>query len=143
MLAFVLSNLVGLVRQVLVRRALRTGLEMDAFNAAVTIPDVLFNLMAGGALASAFIPTFTAFLARDERDAAWKLASAVTNLAALALTFASALATLFAPLLVRQGLLALKPDSDPSLLAMTLQLLRTILTAPSSFGVTGLSMGIL
>jgi len=143
MLAFVLSNLVGLVRQVLVARAFGTGLEMDAFNAAVTIPDVLFNLMAGGALASAFIPTFTAFLARDERDAAWKLASAVTNLAALALTVASALAALFAPLLVRQVLFALKPDSDPALLDMTVQLLRIILIAPAIFGVSGLSMGIL
>src|SRR5258706_3202571 len=107
MLAFVLSNLVGLVRQVLVARAFGTGLQMDAFNAAVTIPDVLFNLMAGGALASAFIPTFTGFLAKDDRQAAWKLASAVTNLAALALTVTSALAALFAPWILRQGLFAL------------------------------------
>ena len=143
MLAFVLSNLVGLVRQVLVARAFGTGTEMDAFNAAITIPDVLFNLMAGGALASAFIPTFTGFLAKNEQAEAWKLASAVTNLAVLALTVTSALAALFAPLIVSQILFALKPDTDPALVNMTTELLRIILIAPAIFGLSGLSMGIL
>lgn len=143
MLAFILSNLVGLVRQILVARAFGTGIEMDAFNAAITIPDVLFNLMAGGALASAFIPTFTAFLAREQRDEAWKLASSITNLAALALTVASALAAFFAPTIVRYVLFALKPDFDPALQSMTVGLLRIILIAPAIFGVSGLSMGVL
>ncbi len=67
MLAFVLSNLVGLVRQVLVSRAFGTSASLDAFNAAATLPDLLFNLMAGGALASAFLPTFTGFLAQENR----------------------------------------------------------------------------
>jgi len=143
MLAFVLSNLVGLVRQMLVSRVFGTGLQMDAFNAAITIPDVLFNLMAGGALASAFIPTFSGFLARDDRDGAWKLASSVTNLAALALIISSALAALFAPTIVRHILFALKPDMDPALQNMTAELLRIILIAPAIFGISGLSMGIL
>lgn len=143
MFAFVLSNLVGLVRQILVTRVFGTGQEMDAFNTAVTIPDVLFNLMAGGALASAFIPSFTALLAREQRDEAWKLASAVTNLSALALTVTSALAAIFATPIVQYVLFALKPDADPDLLAMTSELLRIILIAPVIFGVSGLCMGVL
>ena len=50
MAAFVLSNLTGLVRQVLVTRAFGTGAEIDAFSAASTFPDLIFNLIAGGAL---------------------------------------------------------------------------------------------
>ena len=143
MAAFVLSNIVGLVRQVLVSRAFGTGVQMDAFNAAITIPDVLFNLMAGGALASAFVPTFTGFLAKEDRDGAWKLASAVTNLVSLALALTSALTALFAPTLVRYVLFALKPDTAPALLGMTTDLLRIILIAPTIFGVSGLVMSIL
>ena len=143
MLAFVLSNLVGLVRQILVARAFGTTHAMDAFNAAVTIPDVLFNLMAGGALASAFVPTFAGFLAKDQREAAWKLASSVSNLAALALAISSALAAVFAPLLVQHVLFALDASVAPGVPAMTTELLRIILIAPTIFGVSGLVMGIL
>lgn len=143
MAAFILSNVVGLIRQVMVAQAFGTSIQMDAFNAAITIPDVLFNLMAGGALASAFVPTFTAFLANDKRDEAWKLASAVTNLVSLALALASAVTALFAPLLVRHILFGLKPGVDSATLNMTTDLLRIILIAPTVFSVSGLLMSIL
>ena len=44
MVAFVLSNLTGLIRQVLVSRAFGTGAQIDAFNAAARLPDLLFSL---------------------------------------------------------------------------------------------------
>ena len=147
MAAFILSNIVGLVRQVLVAHAFGTGTQMDSFNAAITIPDVLFNLMAGGALASAFVPTFTGLLAKENgqenRDEAWKLASAVTNLVSLALALASVVTAIFAPLLVRYILFALDPAATPASLSMTTDLLRIILIAPTVFSVSGLVMSIL
>lgn len=143
MLAFVLSNLVGLVRQVLVSRAFGTSTDMDAFNAAVLIPTVIFNLLASGALSSAFIPTFAGFLAKDERNSAWQLASAMTNLVILALSLASGLAALFAPQIVRHVIYVFKPELDPALQTLTSDLLRIVLIAPTIFGVSGLLMGIL
>ncbi len=143
MLAFVLSNLVGLVRQILVSRAFGTDTSLDAFYAAATLPDLLFNLMAGGALASAFIPTFTGFLSKENRAGAWQLASSVMNLSGLALAFFSGLAILFAPQLVEHILFVLKPDLDPALKTLTTNLLRIILIAPTIFGISGLCMAIL
>ena len=64
MFAFVLSNVVGLVRQILISRAFGTGDAYDAFVAASRYPDLIFNLIAGGALASSFIPVFTGFLGK-------------------------------------------------------------------------------
>ena len=58
MAAFILSNLIGLVRQILISEAFGTEGVIDAFNAAARIPDLIFSLVAGGALASAFVPTF-------------------------------------------------------------------------------------
>jgi putative peptidoglycan lipid II flippase len=143
MFAFVLSNLAGLVRQVLVSRAFGTSQALDAFYAAAIFPDLLFSLLAGGALASAFIPTFTGFLAKNDRADAWRLASAVTNLVILMLSLVSGLAALFAPALVRHVIFVFKPELDPSLQALTVDLLRIILIAPAIFGVSGLLMGIL
>lgn len=143
MFAFVLSNLVGLVRQIMVSRVFGTRQELDAFYAAATFPDLLFSLLAGGALASAFLPTFTGFLAKDDRDEAWRLASAVTNLVILSLSLVSGLSALFAPALVTHVLFVLKPDLDPALASLTIDLLRIILIAPTIFGVSGLVMSIL
>jgi putative peptidoglycan lipid II flippase len=143
MLAFVLSNLVGLVRQILVSRAFGTDSSLDAFYAAATLPDLLFSLMAGGALASAFIPTFTGFLSKENRDGAWRLASSVMNISGLALAFFSGLSALFAPQLVQHVLFVLKPELDPALKTMTTDLLRIIMIAPAIFGSSGLCMAIL
>ena len=49
MAAFVVSNLTGLLRQMLISRAFGTGTDLDALYAAQRLTDVLFNLVAGGA----------------------------------------------------------------------------------------------
>jgi len=143
MFAFVLSNLVGLLRQILVARTFGTDQSVGAFYLVANIPDTLFNLLAGGALASAFIPTFTDFLAKNEREDAWRLASAVINLAVLSLSLVSLLAAFFAPTLVVKVLYVFKPELDPALQNLSIELLRIILIAPTIFGVSGLLMGIL
>lgn len=140
MAAFILSNLTGLVRQILVLDTFGTEDVLDAFNAASTYTDLIFSLVAGGALASAFVPTFTSFLAKNKRRNAWYLASAITNLVLLILTLTSILSALFAREIV-QYLLAPKFSHDLQIL--TASLLRILLIAPSIFGISGLLMGIL
>ncbi len=140
MAAFVLSNLVGLARQIIVSQAFGTSAAMDAYNAASRLPDLLFNLVAGGALGSAFIPTFTGFLARQQRERAWRLASAIANLVTLTLTVTAALAWIFAPAIVSR---ILAPGFSPDQQALTVSLLRILLISPLIFGLSGLLMGIL
>ncbi len=92
MVAFLFTQIIGLVRGILTTRAFGTSTDLDSFNAANRVTEVLFNFMAGGALGSAFIATFTAMLAKDRREQAWKLASALANLLFLVLTTAAVLA---------------------------------------------------
>ena len=47
MVAFVLSSLIGLLRQVLVAGAFGTQADIEAFNAANRVSETLFNLVAG------------------------------------------------------------------------------------------------
>ena len=71
MFTFAFSKVISLVSTLLLARAFNVN-ELDAFNAANTFPDILFNLVAGGALASAFVPTFTALVTVQVPDAAQK-----------------------------------------------------------------------
>ncbi len=139
MLAFLLSQVAGLVRQILATRAFGTSSLMDAFNTANIFPDLLFNLLAGGALASAFVPTFTAFLARDDHPGAWKLASSIVNLAVLLLAVLSLVSSLVAPQIAR----LLAPDYSPAQQALTAQLLRVLLITSTVFGLSGILSGII
>src|SRR6266498_2130017 len=140
MFAFILSNLIGLVRQILISRAFGTDKSIDAFYAASTYPDLIFSLVAGGALSSAFLPTFTGLLAREERAGAWKLAASITNLILLILISLSVLSSIFSLQIVKY---ILARGFSPEQQILTASLLRVLLIAPAIFGVSGLLMGIL
>ncbi|HEY43427.1 MAG TPA: murein biosynthesis integral membrane protein MurJ, partial [Anaerolineae bacterium] len=141
MVGFALSSVTGLVSAMLVSRAFGTNPELDAFYAANRLPETLFNLMAAGALASAFLPTFTDFLTRRDQDGAWSLASAVANLVLVALGSVSLICWLSAPWLVSN---VLAPGfKDPSQVELTVSLLRVMLLSPTIFSLSGLLMAAL
>jgi putative peptidoglycan lipid II flippase len=143
MIAFLITKLIGQVLYILMYRSFGLTSEMDSFNAANRVTEMLFNLMAGGALASAFIPTFTGLLVKSERERAWQLASAVANLLFLVLTVISLLAMIFAPWIVEHVLYLLDPSSPAGQLELTAHLLRILLPTVVVFGLSGLVMGIL
>lgn len=140
MVAIIASNLIGLLKTIIVAHHYGTGIEIEAFNAANRVTETLFNLMAGGALASAFIPTFTGMLVKGKKQEAWQLASAIANLLILILTTVSALAIIFAPWVV-SNLLAI--GFSPEQKTLTVQILRVLLPSVVIFGLSGLVMGIL
>jgi putative peptidoglycan lipid II flippase len=142
MAAFVLNTIVGLARQVIVLNAFGTSGEMDAFIAANRVSETLFTLVAGGALASAFIPTFTSLLVKDDQRGAWKLASAIANLILLILTFIALLAAILAPWIVRY-ILAPGFAANPAQEALAVDLMRLMLPSAVLFGLSGLAIGIL
>ncbi len=143
MAAFVLTQLLGLLRTILIYRAFGISADLDSFNAANRVTEMLFNLMASGALGSAFIPTFTGLLAREQRSTAWKLASAIANLLFILLILIAGLVFLFAPQVVRHGLFVLAPDLSIGQEQTTILLLRWLLPTVTIFGLSGLVMGIL
>ncbi len=142
MFAFLLSTLTGLLRWMLVADAFGTSPEMEAFSAANRVSETLYYLIAGGALGSAFIPTFTGLLAKEQRRRAWEMASAVANLVLLILIFTSLLAAIFAPQIVRY-ILAPGFVNDPYKFQLTVNLVRLMLPSAVIFGISGLVMGIL
>lgn len=137
--AMILSQLVGLLAKSLAGSTFGAQSELDAFFTANRFAEILFNLVAGGALASAFIPTFTAFLVREERSSAWKLLSALANLVTLVMLVAGTLSFIFADWLVVNVLA--RGFSDPAQQALAAHLLRIQLPSALIFGLSGLVMG--
>ena len=135
MLAILFGQLMGLIRSVLVASAFPAA-ELDAFAAANRVSETLFTLIAAGALGSAFLPTFTAFLVNNDRASAWRLAFSLINLVTLILSLAAVLAALFAPQIVRY-LLAPGLSHDPNLFALTVSLLRIQSASAVLFGLGG------
>jgi putative peptidoglycan lipid II flippase len=142
MLAFILSQIAGLARRILVAHAFGAFEELDAFIAANRVSETLFTLIAGGALGSAFIPTFTGLLAEGKRKSAWRLASAIANLVLIILTTLGVIAFFVAPQIVKYALAPGLAD-DPQLQQLTVNLLRIQLVSAVLFGLSGLVMGIL
>ena len=74
---FTVDKLLGVARQMLISRQFGLSAELDVFNAANNLPDMLFMLISGGALTIAFIPVLTEVLNKDGKKAAWELFSNV------------------------------------------------------------------
>lgn len=128
-IAFVISRALGLGREIVLAHLFGTGPESDAYVSAFRIPDFLFLVAMSGAFGAAFVPIFGGFLARGERDKAWRLASSVITLtgivsvalAAVMFVFARPIMTTFvAPDLTNEYL-------DIAVRAMRLLLLSNIL----------------
>ena len=140
MIFFVLSRAMGLLREVVIARQFGTSAEVDAYLAAFRVPDLLFALMAGGALGSALIPVLADHLERGDERGAWRVAAAIINWVTLVLGLAAVLAAVTAPVLV--GTL-IAPGFSPPQQALTVELMRWMLISTLVFGVSGVVMGIL
>ena len=78
---FGFDKLLGILRTIIIGRQFGLSEELDVFNAANNLPDLLFALISGGALAIAFIPVLSDILTKDGRNLPGSLFSKVANLA--------------------------------------------------------------
>ncbi|MBE2182490.1 MAG: murein biosynthesis integral membrane protein MurJ [Anaerolineae bacterium] len=140
MASFAAAKGISLLQTVLIARSFGISTEYDAFVAANRLPEVIFNLIAGGAITFAFIPVFTGLLAKDETSTAWKTASHVANTIFALTAVISLLAFLLAPWLVSQ---VISPGFSPETQSLTIEIMRTLLLSTLIFSISGLVMGIL
>src|SRR5689334_22469368 len=99
--AFVASRVLGLLRTSLFAFVFGTSSTSDAYLQAFLIPDFLFNIIAGGALLSAFIPVFTNYMiSKNDEKTAWHIASSSLNLTIAVMSGLALFAIIFAPVLV-------------------------------------------
>lgn len=139
MVGFVASRLLGLVRDMAILGQFGTGREYEAYVAAIKIPDLVFQVLAGGAVGSAFIPVFKSYLARGAEREARRLTNSVVTLAFLAtVPVAGGLALLARPLAD-----VLVPGWDAESKDLTAHLMRIMLVSPVIFAVSGFATSVL
>ena len=141
---FLGSRLLGLLRTVAIANAFGTSPELGAYWVAFRLPDMIFQLLAGATLASAFIPVFSRYFTRQSKEEAWRLASSVLNLVFVATAVLALLGLLLAPLLVPLMAPGLGEDSgrQAELQGLAVRLTRIMLISPVFFSVSGMFMGI-
>lgn len=140
MIAFGAAKAISLAQTFIIANVFGVGRQWDAYVTANRIPELIFTLIAGGALAHAFIPVFGGFLARDDRAGAWRTASYVLNTIFAATFMASTIAFVAAPWLVAQ---VVAPGFDAANQAQTVELMRILLISTLIFSVSGIVMGVL
>ena len=141
--AFVVSRLLGIVRDVVINYYFGVAtIEANAYFIASRFPETIFLIIAGGALGSAFIPTFSAYFVRDDAAGGWRLFSAVINLITIVITLVAGLVAIFAPQIVNFFYADLMAE-DPALLDLTVRLMRVMLISPIIFGISGVVMAAL
>ncbi len=140
LLGFLGSGVLGLVRTMLFGVTFGAGAELDAYYAAQRLPELLYTLVAGGALGSSFIPVYARFLTKGDMAGAWRLASAVLTLAIAAAGVLALVLALLAPWFVPNVLV---PGATPEQAALTTQLTQIMLVTVVIFTASGLIMGIL
>ena len=140
MVAFGIAKAISLAQTVVIAQVFGLSREWDAFVVANSIPELIFTLIAGGALAHAFIPVFSGFLARGDQQGAWRTATHVINTIFMTTLLVSIIAFFTAPWLVAN---VAAPGFDAAGQAQTVELMRILLITTLIFSVSGISMGIL
>ena len=134
---FGLDKIVGFVRALIVNRQFGLTYELDVFNAANNIPDLLSALISGGALGVALIPVLSEYMQRDGRPAAWDLFGRIVNFAFIVTAIIAIMIAIFAPWLVDQ---VIAPGFPPEQKTLTVELMRLDLFAILIFSISGLVM---
>lgn len=77
MSAILASRLLGIFRDTVIAYRFGQNELTDAYRAAFQLPDLLFFMVAGGALSSALMPVFSRYWETDQKEEAWRVFSSV------------------------------------------------------------------
>lgn len=124
--AYLVARVLGYLRVVVIGTTFGAGEDLDAFFAAFRIPDLIFQLVAAGAVASAVVPIVSGLVANGEQSRAWRVVSTLINLMLVGLLVFAAIAFIWAPQLVA----AITPGFSQPMLDRTVELTRIMLASP-------------
>ena len=124
--AFLVSRILGYVRLLVIGNTFGATADLDAFFAAFRIPDLIFQLVAAGALSSALVPIVSGLFTTNEQPRAWRVVSTVINLMLIGLAVLAGGFFILAPVIVP----IITPGFEGAQLDMTIELTRIMLLSP-------------
>lgn len=134
------SKFLGFIKIRLLATVFGAGATLDAYYAAISIPEFVFNLLVVGAISASFIPIFLSYLSNEQEKEAWEFMNGILNLLTLAVTIISVLFIIFAP----QTIKAVAPGfiNDPERLNLAIPLMRIMFITPILFGISSVMSGV-
>ncbi|TDT50814.1 murein biosynthesis integral membrane protein MurJ [Fonticella tunisiensis] len=141
MITLFLSRILGFVREMITARVFGSNYVTDAFFAAFTIPDVLFDLLISGALSSGFMPVFNSYLAEEDEEGAWNAANTFITVSMIFIIVFNLLGMVFARYLV--PFVAAGMTDNQEGFKLTVKLTRIMFSAVTFTVLAGLIRGIL
>ncbi len=140
MLSIFLSRVLGLVRDSIITYKFGADDITAAYYQSFKIPDLLFFLIAGGALSSAFIPVFSEYLHTKREKEAWHIFSVVTTFMSILVIGFIVVSWIFADPISRY---AIAPGTDPQFIPYIVDMSRIVLPAQYAFFIGGIMFGTL
>ena len=143
LLAFInlLSRILGFFRDAAIAYKFGLSPEVDAYVAAIHVPDILNYLVAGGALSSTFVPLFQEYWQRERRSAAWTFFAVVTSVMLVVVLLLVAGFEVFTRPVV--GLIYGHGKFTPEQMELVVRITRIILPAQVFFVVSGVINGVI
>lgn len=134
-----LSRLFGFLRVMVIAYIGGASGEVDAYQYAFLIPEILNHLLASGFLSVTFIPIFSGYLAANREADGWRVFSVIMTCFGSLLVLLVVVAMFMAPELVALTAPGLE---DPGLKAKTIRMTRIIIPAQLFFFAGGLFMAV-
>lgn len=134
---FGLDKVLAFGRQLIVNNQFGLSYELDVFNAANNIPDLLSALISGGALGVALIPVLSEYMETRGRQDAWQLFTRILNLAFIITGSIAIIIAIFAPWMISN---VIAPGFPAEQKALAVELMRLDLIAILVFSLSGLAM---
>ena len=139
MTSILLSNLIGLVREMVIAYFRGAGSEVDAYQLSFLIPEILNHILASGFLSITFIPIFSRYLSEKNESGGWRVFSIILSNFGMLLIFFILIAEVFTAEII--SVLAPGID-DPALKIAVIRMTRIILPAQIFFFASGLLMAV-
>ena len=139
---FAADKVLAILRQLIIARQFGLSDELDIFNIANNLPDMLFILISGGAMAMVVIPVLTDVIEKKTIADSWRVFSTILNLTFAASFFLAALIWIFAEPIVTSEF-GIAPGFGPAARTSVIRLMRLNLISTLIFSVSGLFMGAL
>lgn len=138
MIVQIVSRILGLARDTVMQNMYQVGAETDAFYAAFSIPDFIYNIVIGGAITAAFIPVFSSYLTKNDEPAAWRTSSIFTSWVVVLMVVLLTLGFIFT-----EQLLGLITQFDGAKIELTKTLTRITLVQAMFMALSAIATGIL
>ncbi len=135
------SRILGFIRDMVIANYFGTSLYADTFFVAFRIPNLLRRLLGEGALTASFIPVFSQYLKKEDKNELKKAVNASFTTLFLILVGVVALGEIFAPQIIK----AIAPgfSKEGEKLAISISILRAVFPYILFISLVALSMGVL